>query len=121
MNKPLIWIKFIESTGCHQIPERSFTIHGKQFPICARCTGVLIGNIASYIMFFLYTIPLKFYIVGCIIMFIDWLIQYIGIRESTNFRRLITGIIGGYSLTTLYCMGIKYVVQFFLESFKQGG
>ena len=40
------------SSGCHQMPERSFFIRGKQFPVCARCTGVMIGNIAAYVMFF---------------------------------------------------------------------
>jgi uncharacterized membrane protein len=35
-------------------------------------------------------------------MFIDWELQYLKILESTNLRRLITGIIGGYSLLTLF-------------------
>ena len=30
-------------SGCHQMPERSFFYKGKQFPVCARCTGVIIG------------------------------------------------------------------------------
>lgn len=34
--------------------------------------------------------------------------SYFGIREATNIRRMITGIIGGYALTALYCMAIKY-------------
>jgi uncharacterized membrane protein len=25
---------------CHQLPERSFSWNGHQFPICARCTGM---------------------------------------------------------------------------------
>ena len=98
------------STGCHQMPERSFHVNGRPFPVCARCTGVLIGNIAAYAMFLIYSLPLRICILGCGLMFIDWLVQYHGIRESTNIRRLITGIVGGYSLTTLYCMAIKYAV-----------
>ena len=99
------------SSGCHQMPERSFFIRGKQFPVCARCTGVMIGNIAAYVMFFLYAIPQEICILGCATMFLDWFVQYIGIRESTNVRRLVTGMIGGLSLTTLYCMVIKCAVQ----------
>ncbi|MEI3349189.1 MAG: DUF2085 domain-containing protein [Dysosmobacter sp.] len=30
--------------GCHQRPDRSFFFHGKQFPVCARCTGVFLGE-----------------------------------------------------------------------------
>ncbi len=28
---------------CHRITERSFTIAGRQFPLCARCTGMYLG------------------------------------------------------------------------------
>jgi uncharacterized membrane protein len=44
------------------------------------------------------------------IMLIDWLIQYIKIRESTNIRRLITGIFGGYALLSagLYAVMFAY-------------
>lgn len=98
-------------SGCHQMPDRSFFIRDRQFPVCARCTGVFIGNIAAYALFLIYTLPLEFCLTGCAIMFVDWLVQYIGIRKSTNIRRVITGTIGGYSLTTLYCMAIKYAVQ----------
>ena len=98
-------------SGCHQMLTRSFCIKGYQFPICARCTGVLFGNITAYVVFLIYTLPLQFCIMGCAVMFIDWLVQYYDIRESTNIRRLFTGVIGGYALTTLYCMAIKYAVQ----------
>lgn len=106
-----------KSTGCHQMPERSLFINGKQFPICARCTGVLIGDFLAYVVFFLYILPLKVYVMGCAVIFIDWIIQYIGLCYSTNIRRLITGVIGGYSLTTLYCIALKYIIQFLINLF----
>ncbi len=28
---------------CHRITERSFTINGRQFPLCARCSGMYLG------------------------------------------------------------------------------
>ncbi|MDX1662254.1 MAG: DUF2085 domain-containing protein [Candidatus Promineifilaceae bacterium] len=28
---------------CHRITERSFTVAGRQFPLCARCTGMYLG------------------------------------------------------------------------------
>ena len=103
------------NSGCHQMPERSFYIKGKQFPVCERCTGVLMGNVAAYAMVFIYTLPPKLYVIGCAVMFIDWYVQYIGIHKSTNIRRLITGIIGGYSLATLYCMALRYIVELLLK------
>jgi uncharacterized membrane protein len=36
------------------------------------------------------------------IMFIDWLVQYLKLRESTNVRRFITGTLGGIGLINFY-------------------
>lgn len=123
-NKTAIYQKLMaigRSSGCHQIPERSFFIKGNQFPICARCTGVLVGNIIAYIGFFLRVPPLEYCVLGCAVMFVDWYIQYIRIRQSTNIRRLITGIIGGYSLATLYCEIIKNTIEMMLQKLQIGG
>ena len=49
------WIRLMEigeALGCHQMPERSFFINGFQFPVCARCTGVIISAIIATIVFF---------------------------------------------------------------------
>ena len=35
------------------------------------------------------------------IMLTDWSLQYFGIKESTNSRRFVTGLIGGFGLNTL--------------------
>lgn len=110
-------MQFGRSCGCHQMPERSFFIKGEQFPVCARCTGVLIGDLAAYSVFLIYTLPLKFYMIGCAVMFIDWFMQYIDLCPSTNIRRLLTGIIGGYSLTTLYCMVLKYIIMYLIKKY----
>lgn len=88
-------------SGCHQRSDRSLFYHGHQFPVCARCTGVLIGYILSVVMLFFYNIPVRWCIIFCWIMFADWLIQFLRIRSSTNIRRLITGILGGCGIMTI--------------------
>lgn len=103
--------------GCHQISKRSFYIFGKQFPVCARCTGGIIGNLIAYILFFIYVFPISIYMLGCAVIFSDWLIQYLGIKESTNIRRFFTGIIGGFSLTTLQCINIQRVIKLIINFF----
>ncbi|RGF93239.1 DUF2085 domain-containing protein [Ruminococcus sp. AM54-1NS] len=40
-------MKLGASAGCHQRPDRSFFFHGWQFPVCARCTGVLAGQLVG--------------------------------------------------------------------------
>lgn len=33
----------IGSVVCHQLPDRSFHLWGRQLPVCARCTGIYVG------------------------------------------------------------------------------
>jgi hypothetical protein len=33
---------------CHRITERSFTVAGRQFPLCARCTGTYLGIAVAF-------------------------------------------------------------------------
>lgn len=87
--------------GCHQRPDRSFFYHGKQFPVCARCTGVVIGNLLAMVLFPVVDINFLVCCLFCLILLLDWLIQYLQIKESTNLRRLVTGILCGYGLLTI--------------------
>ena len=34
---------------CHRITERSFTIAGRQMPLCARCTGMYLGVVLAFV------------------------------------------------------------------------
>ena len=88
---------------CHQRPDRSFYYKGKKFPLCARCTGVLIGyfvGIAAacitgcekYMYFPLLVLP----------MIADGLVQQLFKKESNNIRRLITGILGGIGTVYIF-------------------
>lgn len=101
-----VWIKLMQIghyCGCHQMPDRSFFLFGYQFPLCARCTGMLVGEIFAYVLLLLKKIFSP--IVSLIflgIMGVDWFIQFIEIASSTNFRRLITGFFGGLGVTFLF-------------------
>lgn len=112
--KLMLWGK---KCGCHQMKERSFFICEKQFPVCARCTGVLVGNLTAYIVFFIYIFSINTYVIGCAVLFLDWIIQELGIKESTNTRRFMTGIIGGFSLTSLQCIIIRQIVGLIIKLF----
>ena len=84
---------------CHQKPERSFKFRGKQFPICARCTGILIGlflGIFVAIMFgtLRWWVILLFPLPGAI----DGIIQQKTPYESNNILRLLTGVLMGIGI-----------------------
>lgn len=104
MSRDELWIKCMEFgkiLGCHQMPERSFFIKGYQFPVCARCTGVIISYFLALILFKKYKVPWQLCIIMAGVMLTDWSLQYFGIKESTNSRRFVTGLIGVFGLNTL--------------------
>lgn len=111
--KDHIWLKlmaFGHLLGCHQMESRSFKIHNYQFPLCARCTGVFLGEIVGIISALLgLRIPVYLVIVFIVIMCIDWGVQYFNIKMSTNFRRFITGTLAGFGLLYAYYYVFKYL------------
>jgi uncharacterized membrane protein len=116
MEKPEIrWIKlmdFGERMGCHQMPERSFFYKGYQFPVCARCTGVILGELITLILL-LCSVKIDFTVAVALLipMGIDWGLQFLKILESNNIKRLITGTLGGFGLTYIYYYLIVFVIK----------
>ena len=47
MNLALEFIFLAGSVVCHQIPDRSFFLDGRQFPVCARCTGLYLSGLVG--------------------------------------------------------------------------
>lgn len=101
-----MWMRlmdFGDRVGCHQIANRSFFINGYQFPVCARCIGVIIGEIVAILLILLrINIDFVWAVTLLLVMGADWFLQYINWIESNNTRRMITGISGGIGLTYLY-------------------
>ena len=87
--------------GCHQRADRSFFIGNYQFPLCARCTGIVISSIIGYFIFFLKSPKIRMGLFLIIPMAIDGTIQLAKIKESTNRRRFITGLLGGIGLVII--------------------
>lgn len=103
-----------DHSGCHQIPERCFCIKGYTFPLCARCTGVFIGQTSFFLLFLFHIRPaLTVCLLALSIMGIDWGLQYIKILPSTNMRRFFSGISGGYGVFGIYYHIFKLIVSFF--------
>lgn len=107
---------------CHRLPDRSFFYRGKQFPICARCTGILIGYLIGILYAIFYgKIALYFSIILLIPLIIDGSVQLAGKWKSTNRRRLLTGILAGVGTDFLFYGIIAYgfehgrqVMRFFI-------
>jgi uncharacterized membrane protein len=99
---------------CHRIPERTFNICGYYFPVCSRCMGFYIGAFSYFIYVYFnfveYTSSLIFIAFLMIIpTFLDGYTQLIGLRESNNILRLLTGLLGGFGLAILI-KSLKYFI-----------
>lgn len=102
----------VNRAGCHQRADKSFFYKGYQFPMCARCTGVMVGYLIAIPIYFIYTLNISIYIVLCAVMFLDWYIQYLKIRTSTNIRRFISGTLGGFGLMSLELVVCEFIISF---------
>ena len=78
------------------MPERSFFYKGYQFPICARCTGILLGYICAFV-FLLLNIHINIFLSFILIvpMAFDGTIQFFTSYESNNIKRLFSGFSAG--------------------------
>jgi uncharacterized membrane protein len=99
---PSQFFYYFYSHFCHQLPERSLFLYGEQLPVCARDTAVYAALLATTLIYPLVRalptreIPSKWYLVVFLFpIALDGGTQLIGLRESTNMLRIITGAIAG--------------------------
>ncbi|MBM6723279.1 DUF2085 domain-containing protein [Pseudoflavonifractor phocaeensis] len=93
------WLPII--FGCHCLDDRSFYWNGKKFPICARCTGILIGSLTAFITYILACCPISVCTFLIIPLVADGFRQQFTDYESTNIRRLVTGLFFGFGLVRI--------------------
>ena len=98
--------------GCHQRADRSLFFRGVQFPICARCTGLIVGQTLGIIAFALgLRTPWPLDIALIALMAADALAQQFLARESTNPRRVVTGLLAGTAEIQLLCKGVLWLAS----------
>jgi uncharacterized membrane protein len=100
---------------CHRITERSFTIGERQFPLCARCTGMYLGAALAFLVIFLAgrlrwsdlpPLPVLLVLIGFIgLMGVDGINSYSHffpgvphLYEPRNWLRLLTGMGTGLAM-----------------------
>lgn len=97
VNWAYIWLP--RFTGCHRRPDRSFRWRGGlPFPVCARCTGELVGMVLAAATAWLWQPPLWALALMAVPMVADGFLQLLTKYESTNLRRFATGLLFGYAL-----------------------
>lgn len=96
--------------GCHCRDDRSFYYKGHKFPICARCTGELVGMLACVICLFFYRCSVTVSVLLLVPMVADGFVQLLTKYESTNGRRFVTGALFGFGLFML--LAISTIASF---------
>jgi len=101
-NMPAPWntVYGVGDRMCHEKAERSFFINGNQMPFCSRCTAIWLGLALGlgFLVFFKLPLNEKFIfviIIGLIPIGIDGVGQLVGLWESNNVIRVITGLLIG--------------------------
>lgn len=81
-------------------------------PFCSRCFGCSIGHISAFILFLAGLLPaFSIAILLIIPLAIDWVIQeYFGIM-STNYRRLVTGILAGFGVGIIIIRTVLFLIS----------
>ena len=94
--------------GCHQMPERSFFIGAYQLPLCARCTGIVAGHVLGIVVSCFCRVPFRSLVLTLPLM-ADGMAQKFTSYESTNGRRLVTGILYGFAMMSACIRGIRMI------------
>lgn len=71
-------------------------------PVCARCIGLMAGNVVAALAFIVFGSPTVLIAVACLLpMIADGSAQALTHYQSTPFRRLSSGLLGGFGQLTL--------------------
>ncbi len=120
-NQPLVFLEavttavFVESRipyswACHRRPDRSFIIRGRQFHLCARCTGLMIGLLLAPVPILLGAALVPFACAATAALLIDGVTQYAKLRTSTNILRFGTGVATSASLFAVLISAVFHVM-----------
>ncbi|ONI46419.1 hypothetical protein AN641_00100 [Candidatus Epulonipiscioides gigas] len=101
--------------GCHQRADRSFFYKGKKFPVCARCTGELIGILIAIIVSFFIRISFFYSCLILLPMIIDGSIQILTSYESNNIKRAITDFLFGVGLVMIMIQVALFSINIGIE------
>jgi uncharacterized membrane protein len=101
-------LNFFGYAVCHCLPSRTLTVGGHFLPVCSRCTGIYLGIAATYVFLILRrgfkvnalpSFGISLAVAAMLLpMAVDGVSSYLGLRETTNTVRFLTGLVAGAAL-----------------------
>ena len=90
-------VYYLGDVNCHQLSHRSYEYNNNQMPFCARVVGIFLGLAIGFIVSLgrKINLTLPIVILSLIPIGLDGTIQLVTEYESTNPKRIITGMIAG--------------------------
>ncbi len=97
MNPVAKVVYYIGDVNCHQKSERSYSYNQNQMPFCARDVGIFAGLAIgfTYALGRRIELTLPLILLSLVPIGIDGTVQLLTDYESTNIRRVFTGLIAG--------------------------
>jgi uncharacterized membrane protein len=102
---------------CHQIPERSFHLHGFPLAVCSRCLGIYAGFLAGLAFypigrgFSRISLPRgRLFLLLSLPIGADFAGSLLGLWESSNPIRFATGLVWGVILPYYFVTGVAELV-----------
>ncbi|MDX2042148.1 MAG: DUF2085 domain-containing protein [Acidobacteriota bacterium] len=90
------------SAICHQMPERSFHLHGFPLAVCSRCTGIYAGFIVGLLIYPLVRnlreseMPHRLWLIlAALPVLADFGLDFVGLFDNTFVSRTATGALLG--------------------------
>ena len=98
---------------CHRRIDRSIKISNYTFPLCARCSGILLGYFILPLLFIQSQI-IKWWFIPLLMipLLIDGFTQKWNWRESNNSLRITTGILFGIAQSILIVKTVILLLNF---------
>jgi uncharacterized membrane protein len=97
MNPVSRLVYYLGDVNCHQKLERSYSYNENQMPFCARDVGIFAGLMIgfTYALGRRIELTLPIILLALLPIGIDGTVQLLTDYESTNIKRIITGLIAG--------------------------
>ena len=87
------------SVICHQLPDRSFFVDGRQLPVCARCTGLYLSGAAGFVGWVLVKFARRWRQIVLPPRTALWIVIGAAVPTAISYATGITGVWDGSNLT----------------------